>query len=329
MQRMRILLFLTSIILVPVCTYFVILFARGYRFNIQKRQIDPTGLLVSTSLPDGAQVYVNHELKSATNTTLNLPPGSYLVEIKKEGYQSWSKNLKIEAEVVTRATATLFPTVPSLKAITTTGASNPILSPDGTKIAFTNKSKTYLLDLSESPLGLINRQVQEIATISGAWKNLPKIDPSATLPQTMQDILATAAANLLWSPKENKLLYTATASAVISDNLIRALPGSNTQPQSRIIAKGKTYVYDLEEDRNFLVPDAVTWFPDSIHLLKTEKGKVTILEYDNTNPTVVYAGPMENSYAFPYPSGKQILILTNLSPNSKTSIPNLYAVNLR
>lgn len=336
MQRTRILLFLTSLILVPLCTYFVILFARGYRLNWQRKQLSPTGLLVATSLPDGAQIFLNGKLSSATNTTLNLSPGTYKVEIKKDGFSPWNKTLKVEAEIVTRATATLFPSVPSFKAITNSGAANPFLSPDGTKVAFISGKKSYLLDLSESPLGLINREAKEIATTSAAWI-IPTAEQSAktatlranALHPIMQEILATAAANLLWAPKENKLIYTATTSATISDNLIRPLPGSSTQSQFRTLVSGETYVYDLDEDRNFKVPFGVTWFPDSAHLILTEKGKVTILEYDGQNATVVYAGPMENSFAFPYPSGKQLLILANLSPNSKTSVPNLYAVSLR
>nr|MBP9781813.1 hypothetical protein [Candidatus Woesebacteria bacterium] len=153
----------------------------------------------------------------------------------------------------------------------------------------------------------------------------------STLPVVLQEILASSAANLTWSARENKLLYTATTSATIPDGLIRPLPGSNTQPQERNIKAGYYYVYDLEEDRNFVVGKAVdklSWFPDSSHIVKVEPNKVTISEYDGTNPTVVYAGPMVNSYAFPYPSGKQLLILTNLNPASVT-VPNLYAVSLR
>ncbi len=339
MQRTRILLFLAGFILVPLCTYFVILFARGYRLNWQRKQLSPTGLLVATSLPDGAQIHLNGQLSSATNTTLNLPPATYRVEIKKDGFSPWAKTLKVEAEIVTRAAATLFPSVPSLKAITNSGAANPILSPDGTKITFTSGKKSFLLDLSESPLGLINREAREIATTSAAW-TVPtpeQLAKTATLRAnalhpTMQTILSTAAANLIWSPKENKLLYTATASASIPEDLIKPLPGSSFQPQSRALATGETYVYDLEEDRNFNIQYPISniqWFPDSNHLVYTEKGKITILEYDGQNATIVYAGPMENTFAFPYPSGKQLLILANLSSNSQTSVPNLYAVSLR
>lgn len=334
-MRTRILLFLLGLVLVPSLTYLVILFARGYRPNFANRELRPTGILVATSLPNGAQVLVNNQLKSATDTSLNLDPGTYQVEIKKQGFSPWTKTLQIEAEIVTRATTTLFPAVPSLKAITSSGAANPILSPDGTKVVFTSGKKSYLLDLSESPLGLINREAREIATTSAAW-TIPTAEQLAktaalranVLHPAMLEVLATAAANLLWSPKENKLLYTATTSATIPNDLIKPLPGSSTQIQSRTLVGGETYVYDLEEDRNFKVPSSVSWFPDSSHLVLVEKSKVTILEYDGQNATIVYAGPMENGFAFTYPSGKQLLILTNLNPTT-TSSPNLYAVSLR
>lgn len=375
-MRTRILLFLLTLILVPSLTYLVILFARGYRPNTTTGGITPTGLIAATSVPDGAQIIIQGELKSATNSTLDMAPGTYQVELKKEGYSSWTKTLEVQAGVVTKAAATLFPSVPSLKAITATGAAGPALDPTANQVAFIrnegNLSNVYLIDLSESPLGSINRDAKVLtslpkgdyvlnwspdgkellanatpsaylATLDGQttqvvtktdWSQLQKtLDAPklSTLPPILQDILASSAANLIWSPRENKILYTATASATIPDDLVRQLPGSNTQPQERTLTKGKDYVYDLEEDRNFAVGitiDKLSWFPDSGHLVKVEPNKVTIMEYDATNPTVVYAGPMVNGYAFPYPSGKQLLILTNLNPAS-ISVPNLYAVSLR
>src|SRR3989344_684741 len=365
---LRILLFLTSLILVPSLTYLVILFARGYRPDLPNKTIQSTGLLVATSAPDGAQIYVDGKLLSATNTTTNLTPGEYQVDIKKDGFQPWSKKLLLQAEIATRASATLFPSVPSLKAITTGGASHPALSPDGTKVAFTQAGKLYTLDLTESPIGLISRDPKLIsnfkfqisnlvwspdsrqilagpslldistsqissasALLVSSWTARQKTLDSQlflTLPESMQNILATSAADLVWSPKETKLLYTATASATIPDDIKKPLPGSSTQTQDRHLTPGNSYVYDPEEDRNFKIDSGYSWFPDSYHLFKTENKQVIIIEYDGQNQTVVYDGPMESDFAAPYPSGKQILILTNLNP-TLSSVPNLYAVSLR
>jgi hypothetical protein len=412
--KQRLLVFLFGLIVVPFATYLVILFARGYRPNFINRQIQSTGLLVAQSYPDGANIYLNNELKSATNTTLNLPPQKYAVEIKKDGFTSWKKDLQVEAEIVTRATAWLFPSVPSLKAITSTGSLHPTASPDGTKVAYFVPNKKLfdllILDLNESPLGLINRDPKKLITSSSLPTNilwspdsrqiLLSASSSATLvelsnsqsrtltdnvqqllngwklshqekeqakfsnlPKKLQEILATTSAQITWSPKENKLLYVATASATIPNSIVKPLPGSSTQSQNRVLSPGNVYVYDLEEDRNFQVgvvkitptptpsrktptptpsiqpqtwntyvgystPGGFSWFPSSSHIYKVEGNKITITEYDGQNPTIVYAGPMEENLAIPYPSAKQILILTNLNPEL-TQLSNLYAISLR
>lgn len=382
-MRTRILLFLLGLILVPAVTYLVILFAKGYRPDVTSGQITPTGLLAATSLPQGAEVIVDGQLRTATDATINLAPGTYKVQIRKDGFSPWEKELTVQAEVVTRADATLFPTVPSLRAITATGATQPTLSPDGGRVVFTNidgnLTNLYTLDLSESPLGSVNRDVRLITSlpendyllswspdgkqilatatpssylvtqadqrtinignridpILSQWqllKNTIDTPKLTTLPIALQGILKSSATNLVWSARENKILYTATASATIPDDLIRPLPGSNTQSEKRELTPGNVYVYDIEEDKNFEVGQkgspSLSWFPDSARLVQVETNKVTIMEYDGSNPTVVYSGPMEDSYAFPYPSGKQMLILTNLNAAS-SAVPNLYAVSLR
>lgn len=411
--KTRIAVFLAGVIFVPIVTVAVILFARGYRPNFQTKELDSTGILVAHSYPEGAQVILNGKVTSATNTTLNLTPGTYKVEIKKVGFTGWIKELRIETEIVTRATATLFPTVPTLKQLTTTGAANHTLSPDGTKAAFTSLDSKliYTLDLNESPLGLISRESklvynsglpishlswspdsrQLLAETSSASASSILVDinssqtkpvlPSDTtlianwekininrknqmldsLPPKLQQFFATTSANLDWAPRENKILYTATASAVMPDNIRRPLPGSSTQPQNRELVPGSVYVYDLEEDRNFkvgenLIPTptpkpskkspilnsqlstlntgnaGLRWLPTSSHLIKVEIDRVIIFEYDGQNPTQVYTGPLTSTTIIPYPSAKQLLILANLTTTptpDHPSVPNLFALTLR
>lgn len=380
MMRTRILLFLLSLILVPTATIAVIMFARGYRFNLTLKTLHPTGLLSVTSLPTGASVFVDDKLVTASDTTINLVPSTYRVKFKKDGYFSWEKTLRIDPEVVTRTGPLLFPSVPALKAVTAVGASLPALSEDGSRIAYVSENKLYTLDLSESPLGLLNResklvtnlqdlrskiynlswspdnkQILLLSTPSAYLVDLVKAETQPVLdlqslrdewnitkasrlsqniellPQIMQQVLATAAADLVWSPHENKLMYTATASAIIPDKLIHELPGSSTQTESRSLKPGDKYVYDLEEDRNFGIQCSVSgiqWFSDSNHLICAQNKRIVILDYDNTNHIEVYNGPMEGNFVAPYPSSKQMLILTNLTDKPLTQ-PNLYAVSLR
>ena len=115
MLSKRLLLPLLGEIIIISGTFLAIKFAKGYRPDLTNpRVLKGTGLLVANSFPSGAQVFLNGQLTSATDDTLNLPPGEYQIEIRKEGFSPWSKTLKLEAELVTQTNASLFPTVPSL-----------------------------------------------------------------------------------------------------------------------------------------------------------------------------------------------------------------------
>jgi len=159
MFRKLILAILTIAILVGI-TALIVAFGRGYRFNFQTGKVAPTGLLVASSFPTGAQVYVDDHLVSATNSTIPLPPGNYEVKITKDGYISWQKKLKVQGEVVTLADALLLPIAPILRPITTTGALNPTVSLDGTNLVYgvatasALKQGVWIMNLADRPLSL-------------------------------------------------------------------------------------------------------------------------------------------------------------------------------
>ncbi len=177
----------------------IIAYGRGYRLDLKKTALTPTGLISATSDPVGAQVYVNDELKTATNNSFNLEPGWYTVKIAKEGFIPWEKTLRIQGEVVSRADAFLFPTNPSLSPLTTLGVDKPVLSPDGSRIAYlipndhldgsyAKKAGLWIYELSEGPLGR-NRDPIQLATRESAFD--------------------VTTASLLWSPDSSELLVQA------------------------------------------------------------------------------------------------------------------------
>ena len=164
----RPLVFFATILFVLVGTYFVIRYAKGDRLG-QTGVVKGTGLLAASSFPTSAQVYIDGRLTTATDNTLNLDPGTYNIEIKKDGYHTWSKDLTIAKELVTPTNAQLFPTSPTLEPLTYTGAENPTPSADGNALAFTvasasasTKNGLYIQDLSSSPISL-NKNARQIA----------------------------------------------------------------------------------------------------------------------------------------------------------------------
>lgn len=407
MTKIRLLLFLLTILIVGSVGVFVSYYARGYRFNTTTLKFSPNGLLVLKSVPDGAQIFVDGELKTATNATLPIPPGTYDVSIRKDGYSSWNKRLTIDKEIVTESTAYLFKSAPSLSAITFSGVVNPTPSKDMTKIAYvvpptpnaaTSQDENgglWIMDTINLPLGF-SRQPRRITDgdltlASWIWSpdgrnillttktgsyildtgtftpqakrvNIGSTQKDETLasweekdqnklkaqmnklPDELQSILDRKASSVVFSPDENMLVFTASGSATIPDNLIPQLPGSSTQKQDRILKSGYTYVYDIKEDRNFLIDDGnpgiltidngytsdtkrrLSWFPTSRHLVLSEKGKITIMDYDGTNKQIVYSGSYVAPNAYPTLSSGRLLILTNLGADSTP--PNLYSLSL-
>lgn len=355
--------------------------ARGWRLDTKKLELRPTGLLVATSSPDGAQILVNGELESATNATISLPPDTYDVEIKKETFLPWKKRLTIKKEEVTKVDVLLFPTAPSLSPLTFAGSTKPVLSPDRTKVAYSNDSGLWVLDLADLPIGfskeprqitdanltdsdwqwspdsrqilltstrgaflfglsgtpqnkLVNIQGKQLEDVLTEWKeqeNKKTENKLAKLPPAVKDLLERKTSAFSLSPDDNKVLYQASGSAQIADNLIPYLPGSSTQKQDRDIKTGKTYIYDIKEDRNFLItesPSALSWFPTSNHVVLAEDGKITIMDYDGTNRQIVFSGPYEAPYAIPFPNSTRLLILTKLGAGNG-NLPNLYSLSLK
>lgn len=391
--------FIITIIL-SVISVAIIFYGRGYRLDFDEKNVAPKGLLVANSQPNGAQVFVDGKLTSATNSTITLEPGWYNVRIEKEGYSRWEKKLRVQGEVVAKTDTILFPINPSLSPITVTGIANPKLSPDNNKIVFTvskaingvqdavDGSGVFILDLNDRPLGSTrnSRQIAKespflsfenaiytwdptgkkvlvqidnryflldanslnsnpievtsiLTTVYNEWakeeETLEKERYSA-FKEDLSSILKSSTKTLFWSPDETKILYEATASATIPQIIKPPLIGTNPTIEERNIKIGRIYVYDIKEDKNFFIMDKkelpttlpLQWFPTSSHLLLTEEGKISVMDYDATNTVTLYAGPFIGNLIAPWPNGSKIVILTTLNPQPDAK-PNLYAINIR
>lgn len=315
MINKRLLITLVVFLFLTLGTFLAIFWAKGYRPSLKEKSIKGTGLLVANSYPEGASVYLNDKLTTATDDTLHLPPGEYRIKIVKDGFIPWEKTLKLESELVSQTNARLFPSVPDLTALTLTEAIDPTPSPNGQKIAYKvasasarQKNGLWVLHLSDSPIkiGTNNIQVAQstsginftkanlvwspnsqqilVSTVSGnhflldsqslnkadgikdvtarlpiildEWQQEIAIGQQKRLeklPKFMQKIATTSAQNVYFSPDETKIVYQATQDFTIPQNLLPPLPATNTQKEARDIKKEQIYVYDLKEDKNFLI----------------------------------------------------------------------------
>jgi hypothetical protein len=383
-------------------TIIAVLYGKGYRFGLGGTPaLSGTGLLVATSAPDGAQVFINDHLTTATDNTINLLPGEYKVRIFKEGYFPWEKTIIVKKEVVSKADALLFPTAPKLESVTNIGILNPVLDPSQTRIAYSVASQSavkngiYVLDMSIRPIltlqsastqivsdvsgnfsssfvswspdsaqllatvgtplssstyllqsRSLNSSPQDvtatIASVNATWERLKKEKDTSllnSLPKKLQKVVLEDFDILQWSHDETKILYQASRSAEIPLIITPPLIGTDSTEQVRNVKKQQVYVYDIKEDRNYLVLDSlpdkkgansplsIMWYPDSKHLVYVHDQKIELMEYDAMNKTTVYAGPFVDGYVFPWPDATRLVILTNLGNPSIT--PNLYTLGLK
>jgi len=215
-------------------------------------------------------------------------------------------------------------------------------SPDNTQIlAVLPDEISYILYADQ--LNSIPRQTT-ITSVQTIWENI-KIqrmkEQTATIPKEFLAFASQSAAILALSPDETKILYEATDSASLPPVIMPPLLGSNPTPENRTTTPDILYMYDIKEDRNYLLgptasykdtsdPSLLTirWLPSSRHLLFVHDDRIQIMDYDATNIRTAYAGPFWDNFAVPWASGGKIVILTNLNAQA-SAVNNLYVVNLR
>lgn len=370
-----------------------ILYATGYRLEFggdgtgNIKFVEGTGLVVVTSHPDGARVFVDGKLRTATNNTIDLLPGEYLVEITKDGYIPWKKKIIVKKSLVSEAGARLIPSAPKLEAVTTIGVSNVIMDASSSLLAYTvasasaEKNGIYVFNMNSGPLVFLGASGTQIIsdlldnfssaqlsfspdgrqllaklpksyyllTTSGL-NNAPQ-DVTSTLdlvkddwaiqqaeadkklldslPRALRTPAKTYFKDMKPSPDNNKILYTASQSATLEPIIKPPIPSVNSTPDQRTIVAGKVYVYDIKEDKNYMVGDSSNnylWHADSRHLVYAQDKKVNILEYDGGNQTTVFNGDFVDEAIFPWPNGSGVAIVYRLSASAPY---NIYRIGLQ
>jgi hypothetical protein len=114
----------------------------GYRIDFNSKKIVKTGAFYFKVWPKGAEIFFNGEMKKKTDFLSgsayisNLLPKTYKVEIKKEGFLTWQKNLEIKENQVTESkNIFLIPINPGLNSAEKE-VEDFFFSPDGKSVVF-------------------------------------------------------------------------------------------------------------------------------------------------------------------------------------------------
>jgi hypothetical protein len=133
----RFLITVGTVLIIGLGASIAIFLARGYTFSPEEKRVVGTGIITITSTPDAASVYIDGHLTTATDATIsNLRPQEYTVRLVKEGFIPWEKKVTVKEGFVSELKVTLFPAIPTIYPLTYNGVKNPIISPDGSKLAY-------------------------------------------------------------------------------------------------------------------------------------------------------------------------------------------------
>ena len=124
----------------------IIAFARGYRIDLKKQSLTPTGIIAVSAYPKASKVYINGQLKGVSDINLTLSPGTYEVELKKDGYTNWKKTVLLKGELVLVLDVLLYPLNPSLSPLTNLAVSRAIPVPQSDKILLFSEQENELKD---------------------------------------------------------------------------------------------------------------------------------------------------------------------------------------
>lgn len=315
----RIVYTLLSFLIVIGGTLLAIQYAKGsYRITRQGFIAD-SGLLSANSFPNGAEVLVNGRLVTATDDTLYLEPGTYLVEIVKDGFAPWRKNLSIQQELVTQTNATLFPSAPSLTPLTFTGVRSISFSPDGQKILYYAASASaevrnglYLLELSNNPISF-QRGARHLAA------------PTAGL--------NLETARYIWSPDSSELLVVAdsgtalvsSTSATPTRQYLLSLDRKNDlNSMSDVGFRSRQILSEWEQDMYVRERQYLAKFPSEIVTMATTSAKNVYFSPDKNKLlyTAVSSVLIPEGLAPPIPS-------RNSQPQERLLIPgSIYVYDL-
>lgn len=261
---------LTLALLLGVTT-FIFLYTSGFRLQRDKKDnavdLTKTGMISAKSMPEGASVYLDGKLVTATNDTISgLKPGTHKLRMVKKGYEDWEKDIEVYEELVTDITAVLVSQSPMFEPLTNTGAHSPSVSPSLSQLAYFSK------DEQEPGVWII--------PINQGGLNLFRANPTVVLEDTQVSKYSDGE-SITWSPNEKQLLVETNDEFYYLVDLDTNTAESVTNPeeilqnwQSILKQKRQDFVSKLnisDDIASLALSDNALWSPDEKKFLFTQQ----------------------------------------------------------
>jgi len=274
-------------------TVLLYFFLSGWRpnFNFSNKielseiKVKQTGMISAKSQPEGANVYLDGKLVTATNNTISgVDLGKHKLKITKNGYVTWEKEIEVFPELVTDITAMLISQTPRIEPLTNTGARKPTLSYSLEKLAYFSKDP-------EAPgVWIVSFKDQGLSFFANSAKNAVK---------DTNFVKYSDGKNITWSPDEDELLIETGDSKfyLVNLNTNNVAPVSNPNEtkdtwNKKIQKKRLDFISKIEipEDRvKIASAEDTIWSPDNKKFIykKLENNKYKYFIYNMETPLPV------------------------------------------
>ena len=181
----------------------IFFYSQGYRLDWKKKTLTQTGALYFKVSPRKADIFLNRKLRKKTDWLSgsafieNVLPKKYTVEIKKDGFHPWKKDLEITAQMVTEAkNIVLIPENLNFE-ILAGNVNNIFFAPDGKKAILreTYLKKGTLLTETKTKEGWVLNILNLRQKIKTSF-----IEDNKLSPKTVEFV------DLKWSPDSKRVL---------------------------------------------------------------------------------------------------------------------------
>ncbi len=315
---------------ITVVTIALVAYGRGYFYSFETGEIASGGLLYINSEPSGANVRIDDSAQGTTETRIRLASGQYGVELQRDGYRSWTKEVRIsEADVTYARYPVLVPnTVPS----------EPVRDLSNVRFISQSDDQQYLA-VAETVDGGDRIRVFRVGASESS--RIVFTPPSGQRRFTVQDIV--------WSPDVSRaFVHTATPDGATryftfnpdvteSGRAINSLAG--TMVRNPVFGENDTFIYGMTDDdvlRRASVMDgsqqtvarniaAFDVYEDHIYAVQQVSGGTRLVRIDDGNVASLLAYP--TSYAYELKTIRHAdalyIVLHNTDTNQVTLVTNI------
>ena len=270
-RAQRLVLRLSILAVFAVILVIIIALARGYRFDLAERTLTSRGIISINSAPAGASIYVNDELRGATDTNITLPPDTYDIRVTKDGFTEWTKQVRLLGEIVQSYDIVLFPKNPSLSPLTNIGVNKSVL---------VGQTDTVLLF---SEIG--NTEKDGIYILDGNTKRIALTSPLK--PIITREILpadaAIASAEVEFAPDYREAIFTFPSKETPENeySYLLSLEGENTELFD-VQASREQLLLAWDRERQRQLGKILETFPKEIESIATDSFRIISFSPDET-----------------------------------------------